>query len=40
MVKIISILKDSLAEKLFISVDDSIISINDNDINDRLDFNF
>ncbi len=40
MVKIISIIKDSLAEKLFLSVDDSILSINDNNINDRLDYNF
>jgi len=40
MVKIINIIKDSIAEKLSLSVDDRIISINDNDINDRLDYNF
>ena len=40
MVKIINIAKNSIADKLSLKKDDNIISINSNEINDRLDFNF
>ena len=40
MVKIINIIENSIADKQLLAVDDNIVSINDNKINDRLDYNF